>query len=225
MTRRFLVTLFVLLTLAGAAVGDTAPADAEKSLSVRTFQLKHKDADKTAAMIKQLMSAEGSVAIQPGTQSIVVTDRSENLKTVAAAITKYDVAPQLMELSVRIISAGRGEAPRLADELKDVGATLSALRYNVFDIVGSATVQGREGEQGIAEIGTGYRAEFRFGEYDPASDTIRVADFKLSRLQKEELTQVLKTSLNLKVGQVFIMGASRDPQSTRALMVVFSPKR
>ena len=225
MTRRFLLTLLVLLAIAGAAIGDTAPADAEKSLAVRTFQLKHKEADKTAAMIKELMSAEGSVAIQPGTNSVVVTDRAENLKNVAAAILKYDVAPQLMELTVRIISAGRGDTPRVAEELKDVGATLSTLRYNVFDSVGVAKVQGREGEQGFAEIGGGYRAEFRFGEYDPASDTVRVADFKLSRLQKEELTQVLKTSLNLKVGQVFIMGASRDPQSARALMVVFTPKR
>jgi hypothetical protein len=54
---------------------------------------------------------------------------------------------------------------------------------------------------------------------------VRVTDFKLSRVQNEEMTQLLKTSLNLKVGQMTIMGAARDPQSARALMVVFAAKR
>ena len=66
---------------------------------------------------------------------------------------------------------------------------------------------------------------FEGGEYDPATDSVRVSDFKLSRLQGEALTQLMKTSLNLKVGQMTIMSAARDPQSARALMIVFTAKR
>ncbi|HVS29931.1 MAG TPA: secretin N-terminal domain-containing protein [Thermoanaerobaculia bacterium] len=229
MTRRSLaVLLLVLLAVPGVAIADTAPADAEKTASVRTFQLRHKDADKAAAMIKALMSAEGSVSIQPGTNSLVVTDRPENLKNIAAAMLAYDAPPQPVQLTVRLITAARVDpaaAAAVADDMKDVAGKLAMLRYNAFQSVGAANVEGREGEQGLVDIGNGYRAEFRFGEYDPATDSLRVTDFKLSRLQNEQLTQLMKTTLNLKVGQMTIMGAARDPESARALMVVFAAKR
>ena len=228
MTKRFLSVFLLLLAVSGAAFADNAPADAEKTLSVRTFQLKHKDADKAAAMLKPLMSAEGSVSIQPGTNALVVTDKPENLKNIAAAMLTYDAPPQPVQLSVRLITASRVAsevAPVVPDEMKEIAASLAMLRYNAFTSVGVANVEGREGEQGRVDIGGGYRAEFRFGEYDPASDSVRVTDFKLSRVQDEELTQLMKTTLNLKVGQMTIMGAARDPQSARALMVVFAAKR
>jgi hypothetical protein len=229
MSKRFLLlTMVVLLAVAGPAGADPASADAEKasSLNARTFQLKHKDADKAAAMIKTLMSAEGSVSIQPGTNALVVTDHADNLKAIVAAVTQYDVPAQPVQLSVRLISAARAESPKVADELKDVAGKLAPLlRYNVFENAGVANVEGREGEQGFVDVGNGYRADFKFGEYDPATDSVRVSDFKLSRLQGEALTQLMKTSLNLKVGQMTIMSAARDPQSARALMIVFTAKR
>jgi hypothetical protein len=226
MTKRMFLTLFLVLSIAGAAYAEPVTADAEKTLSAKTFQLKHKEADKAAAMIKQLMSAEGSVSIQPGTNSLVVTDRPDKLKSIAAAMAKYDAPPQPVQLSVRLIAASREGAPRVPDELKDVAGMMSSLvRYNAFESVGSVSVEGREGEQGLVDIGSNYRAEFRFGEYDPATDTVRVTDFKLSRVQNEQLTQLMKTSLNLKPGQMIIMGAARDPQSARAVMIVFTAKR
>ena len=65
MTKRFLSVFLLVLAVSGAAFADNAPADAEKTLSVRTFQLKHKDADKAAAMLKPLMSAEGRRLTNP----------------------------------------------------------------------------------------------------------------------------------------------------------------
>jgi hypothetical protein len=55
-----------------------------------------------------------------------------------------------------------------------------------------------------------------------------VSNLKLSRLQgaqKDQLTQLLKTSLNIKLGQTVILGAARDPQSQRALVLVLSVTR
>ena len=223
MTRRILLTLVLALSLTGAAFADPV-ADAEKTLAVKTFQLKHKEADKVAAMIKPLMSADASVTIQPGTKSISVTDTAENLKAIAAAIGKYDAPAQMVQFSVRLIGATRGE-PRMPDELKDVSGQLALLPYKSFDAIGSANVEGREGENGFVDIGNGYRAEFRFGEYDPATDTIRISDFKLGRLQNDQLTPLLKTTLHLKAGQVTIVSAAREPQSARAVMIVFKAKR
>lgn len=223
--KRFVILMIALLFVTGSAFAEAA--EDAKSLTVRTFTFKHKAAEKAATAVKGLISTEGSMAIQPSGNSLVVTDRPENLKKIAAAIEQFDQPAQAFRLSVRIVSAGRaaaGEAPKVRDDLKDVAAQLAVLRYNTFELVGESTFDGREGEPGIMHL-NGYRADFKLGEYDPASDSIRVEDFKLLRQDKDQLGQLLKTTLNLKVGRTVILGATRQAQSDRALMMVLTAKR
>jgi hypothetical protein len=225
MTRRLLFALMALALISGTAFADAA--DAGKVLSVRTFQFKFKEADKAAALIKPLISGEGSMAIQPTTNSLVVTDHAENLKAIANALLLYDAAARTVRLSVRLVGASRAGAPSATEpgaELKDIAAELSLLRFNSFDRLGEAEMQGKEGEPGLLDLASGYRAEFKFGEYDPASDTIRLNDFRLSKLQNDQLVPLYKASLNLKIGRTVIIGATK-PQGQRALMIVIVAKR
>ena len=230
MTKRVLFGLFLVLAMCVSAFADdaTAAAEGQKSLSVKTFQFKHKDADRAAAVVKPLMSAEGSISIQPSSNSVVITDRPENLKAISAALTQFDTPPQLFKLSVRLVAASRveGNAPRTPDELKDVAPKLGMLRYNALETLGSVNVEGREGEPGLFDLESGYRADFKFGDYDPPSDSVKISDFKLSRLQGDQLTALLKTTLNLKLGQTVIIGVTpTKTQGQRALMIIVSAKR
>ena len=227
---KLLTVLFAMLLVSGnafaasaaAPAGDAAPA---QTLSVRSFQFKHKEADKAAAIIKPLMTPEGSLSIQPGANVLVVTDKAENLKAIEKALTAYDVPAQPFKISVRLVAASREAAGRVPDELRDVAPKMAALKFNAFDSLGEANFEGREGEPGIVDIGNGYRADFRLGEFDPASGTVRVSDFRLSKQQQDQLVNLLKTSLNVKLGQTVILGASKVPQSERALMIVISARR
>jgi hypothetical protein len=88
-----------------------------------------------------------------------------------------------------------------------------------------ATVPEKGAWTGIVTLPTGYRADFKFGEYDPASDSLKVSDFHLSRLQNDQLTSLLKTTLNLRIGQTYIVGATKAPQSQRALMIVLVARK
>jgi hypothetical protein len=229
-----LLMISMTLALCGAAlaepVGEPAAAvDAKPGLSVRSFTFKFKQADKAAAAIKPLLSAEGSMSIQPSSNALVVTDHAENMKAVAKMIGDFDKEPQSFRLYVRIVGASRVEgAAKIPDDLKDVARKLSMLPYNTYVSVGEATVQGKEGDPGLIDMTTGYRAGFHFGEYDPASDSIAVKDLQISKLtgaQKDQLTSLLKTSLNLTIGQTYILGASKAPQSQRALMIVLVARR
>jgi hypothetical protein len=230
--KRAFLMISMMLAVSGAAFAEpaaAAAADAKPALAVRTFTFKFKQADKAAAAIKPLLSKEGSMSIQPSTNSLVVTDRAENLKSVAKLIGDFDKAPQSFRLYVRIVGAARVEGtPKIADDLKDVARKLAILPYNSYESVGEATIQGKEGDPGLIDMQTGYRAGFKFGEYDPASDSIAVNDLQISKLtgaQKDQLTSLLKTSLNLTIGQSYILGASRAPQSQRALMIVLVARR
>jgi hypothetical protein len=217
--KRFLMTLMALLLVSATAFADAA--DVGKSLTAKTFVFKHKQADKAANVIKPLMSADGSMSIQPGANSLVVTDLPENMKKIAVALAAFDAPAQQLQLSIRLVSASRGAAAKVDSELSDVASKLALLRYNVLENVGDARAAGKEGEPGQVEL-NGYRADFRFGEYDPASDSVQLTDFKLSRLEGDQLSPMLKTTLNLKLGQTVIIGATRQAQSQRALMIVIT---
>jgi len=221
--KRLLTIVLTLLFLSASAFADDA-AEVGKSLTVHSFQFKYKKAENAAAAIKPLMSAEGSMSIRPAANSLVVTDLPENMKKIVAALADFDVEAQPFRLSVRLVSAGRVGAARVAPELRDIESKLALMRYNALDNLGSADVMGKEGEAGQIEL-NGYRADFKFGEYDPASDSINLVDFKLSRLEADQLAPMMKTTLNLKLGQTVIIGATKQAQSQRALMIVFSAKR
>src|SRR5438270_5329174 len=228
LTRVFLM-LSMMLALTGAAFAEPATADGKSALAVHSFSFKFKQADKAAAAIKPLLSTDGSMSIQPSTNSLVVTDRAENMKAVAKMIGDFDKEPQSFRLYVRIVGASRVEGtPKIADDLKDVARKLAILPYNSFESVGEATVRGKEGDPGLIDMSTGYRADFKFGEYDPASDSIAVKDLQIGKLtgaQHDQLTSLLKTSLNLTIGQTYILGASKAPHSQRALMSVLVAPR
>jgi len=230
--KRALLMISMMTALSGAAFAErpaTPAADSKPGLAVHTFTFKFKQADKAAAAIKPLLSTDGSMSIQPSTNSLVVTDRAENMKAVARMIGDFDKEPQSFRLYVRIVGASRvAGTPKIPDDLKDVARKLAILPYNSYEAVGEATVQGKEGDPGLVDMQTGYRADFKFGEYDPASDSIAVRDLQISRLtgaQKDQLTSLLKTTLNLAIGQTYILGASKAPQSQRALMIVLVARR
>jgi len=170
-----------------------------------------------------ILSAEGSMSIQPTANSLVVTDLPENMKKIGAALAAFDAPAQALRLSIRLVSASRGAESKVDAAVADVASKLT-LRYNVLESIGTAQANGREGEPGVVTI-NGYRADFRFGEYDPASDSVQVVDFKLFRAEGDQLAPMLKTTLNLKVGQTVIIGAAKQPQSQRALMIVVTAQR
>jgi hypothetical protein len=216
---------FILALLVSCGMAFAEPRDGEKALTVRTFQFKYKDAEKATAVVKPMLSPEGSISIQAGSNALVVTDRPENLKEIVAALTKFDAAPQLFRLDVRLVAASRDGSGSVPAELKDIAGKLALLRFNTVESLGAADMTGREGDPGAVSLQSGYRAEFRIGDYDPASDTLRVNDFKVSKMAGDQLTQILKMSMNLKLNQTVILGATKVANSGRALMIVVTARR
>jgi uncharacterized protein YjdB len=220
--KRILTALCAFLLVCGVAMAE--PREPGQALTVRTFTFKFKQADKAAAAIKTLLSADGSMSIQPSKNALVVTDHPDRLNAIAKTLTEFDADAKSFKLSVRIVGAARG-TPHLPDDLRDVKPWLSVLPYQNFETVGNADVQGKEGEPGVVDMPAGYRADFKFGEFDAASDSISINDLQISKVQKDQLTSLLKTTLNLRIGQTYVFGAARAPQSQRALIIVLVARR
>lgn len=210
--------------LLAAMVALPAVAERASSLTARSFSLEHKSSDRAAAMIRPLLSSDGTVSLQASTGTLVVTDRPENLKAISAALEQYDRPARQFSVLVKLVAASRSDNPTpVTADIREVAGKLGGvLRFNQFDKLGELRVEAREGSPVAGqELSPGYRAWFRLGEYDPASDTVRLEEFELRRSGAGgTLTPMLKTTLNLKVGQTVVLGASRDQQSQRALMIV-----
>jgi hypothetical protein len=218
-----LTVLAVFLFSTVAFADDAAPA---AKLAAQSFKLRFKQAENAAMVIKPLVSADGSVSIQAN--MLVVTDRAENMKAIAAAIEQFDSPAKAFSIELKIVSASRSNAPpAVPEDLKEISAKLSGVfRFNAFEKLGEIRADGREGDSIVVQPSAGYRAEFKFGEYDPVSDSVRLNDFALAKTgADQQLVSLLRTSLNLKVGQTVVLGASRMPDSQRVLMLVLSAKR
>lgn len=228
----FIVLALAFVSVTSRAAEPAAASSSRPGVGQKVFHFQHKAADAAASLIKPLMSSDGSVAIQPTANTLIVTDFADNLRRISDAIEKFDTDAQRFHLELRLVAASRvvGTPPATPDELKDIAAKLSGvLRFNSFEKVGDLSVDGRESDPVTAELKSAdskvYRATFKFGEYDPVSDSIRVNDFQLGRLQGEEINSLLKTSLNLKVGQTVVLGAARLPDSQKALMMIVVARR
>jgi hypothetical protein len=221
--KRITILMTILLLFSAPAFADAG--DVGKTLTAKTFTFKHKQADKAANVIKSILSAEGSMSIQPAANSLVVTDLPENLKKITAALAAFDAPAKALQLEIGLVSASRGAENKIDPSIPaDVSSKLAVLRYNVLESLGEANASGKEGEPSVVSI-QGYRADFRFGEYDPASDSVQIVDFKLLRSEGDQLAPLLKTTLNLKLGQTVVIGATRDAKSQRALMIVVTAQR
>ena len=226
-TKPFMAALLLLLASSLAWAGD----DEAAALRTRSYKLSHRSPERAAAVIRSLISAEGSISIQPANNTIVVTDRAENLAAVTRTIERFDAPGKPFRIELKIVAASRATTPaKVPEDLKEVSARLgSVLRFNSFEKLAEFDAEGKEGDAlANLEISEVYRADMTFGEHDPVKDVVRLQDLQISRVQPGDPNAVepllKRTTLNLKVGQTVILGAQR-PESDRALMFVLIARR
>jgi hypothetical protein len=221
---RKVVLSVLFLALLGASAALAAP---DAKLTARTYQFKFRDASRAAAVIKPLISATGSVSIQPGSNTLVVTDSAEVLREVTRAIQQYDAPPKPFTVEVKLVAASRAAAPKpVPEDLREISTKLAGvLRFNSFEKLGEIRAQGREGDPVLADLEGLYRADFTMGEFDPISQTLQLSEFRVMRVPQGggELQQIFRNAtLNLRVGQTVVLGPSRLPDSNRILMLVLT---
>jgi len=227
---RRLVAFAVLSVL--LAVSTALPAQEQgkgAALVVRVLTPKFLTIDETMAVVQPLLSDQGSVLIQTRPRSLTVKDREAVVERIARAVEAVDLPPRGLGLSVSFLRAGpgngAGKASQETAQMTEVGERLKKLfNFGSYTVLETVSFIGVEGNSAGFPLGKDFRLDFHIHR-SPDTATVRLKDLVLSRQQQEgkkpEWKDLIRTSINLPVGEPFVLGVGRDESARGALFLVF----
>lgn len=208
-------------------------AGAPPVVVVRVFALKHRAADEALPLVRPLLSDAGSVMLEPRTNELTVRDAAASVERIAKAIAAYDIPLRGVDVAVTLLKATSdpkaAPAPAdVSDEIRGIGERLKKL-FNVTDFtrLDAVVVRGLEGQRVAYVIGSHYRLQFLI---DPSRDgkSLQFKDLSLERVRREGGREtyggIVRTTINLSMGQPYILGVGKDEAARGALFLVFYPE-
>lgn len=223
-------SLVVLLLVAGGAVASTAPSP-EPDV-VRVFTLRHRKAEEAFLVVRPLLTARGSLVLQPAANALTVRDAGRAVELAARAVESFDVPPRAFSVSVALYRATssppqKGTPTPVAEQLRGVGARLRKLfSFTDYTPLDEVVLQGLEGEVVSWNLGGSYRIEFLL-EAGGGEEVARLRNLVLSRVRRDEkgretARDVARTSINVKMREPFVLGVGREEGGAAALFLVLT---
>ena len=215
------IGIVILLALLMPAVGLAA-----EELSVKVFVLKWRRVEEAALLIRPRLSEAASITLTQGLNAMTVTDRSENLKTVAKMLAEFDLPPRGFTFAIKLVRA-RADVPAgsISQEIGGLGTKLKTLfQFNDYALIDSAVLRGLEGRRLECRMGEEYSLSFSIAPAG-SSDDLVLSPFVLSKLRKLEqgrvvFTPLYRASIPITLNQTLVVGASREEQSKNALILI-----
>ncbi len=222
--------LALSLGLAGPAI--VSAAGPPPQTVVKVFALKYRKVEDALALLRPLLSDSGAVSavLETNLNSLTVRGTPARVEQIAREVAAFDVPLRAIDIDVTLLkSSGEkkrgGEKTDVSEEIRGIGERLKKL-FNVTDFtrLDSVVVQGIEGQRVAYVMGGGYRLEFLL---DPSRDgtQVQLRDLSLERVRREAGREVrgeiVRTSINVTLGQPYILGVGRDESAGDKLFVVF----
>ena len=245
-----LVLIFVPAVLAQAPTASPAkPTDdgvTERQFKTKIFELKYRDPNSVASVLRQLGSGfKGSgIGTSSEFKTLSVRDFPENIATIEEAIKRLDTpAPPRpsMELHMHVLLAsnrtGSATGADIPGELKDVLTQLrGTLTYKNYELYTSVLQRISESNRtflgrGVAQL-SGTQSGSTPSQYEYSINqllitpgqpggSVQIQEFSFS-VVGEGIQGRVQTALNLKDGEKVVVGTTTI--NDRALIVVLIPK-
>ncbi len=234
------VLLWLGAALPSAAEGGVPERDAR--LQVYATTLKHQPAHEALALIRPLLSARGTVEVQPGDNTLVVREAPAEIARLARLLADFDHPPEELRFDIRIVRAGPKRnvvsppAPETppAPELPEALASRlrELLRYDDYRILAEADVPSREGQEVTYDLGQTYRVSFRSGTV-MAGQRVKLEGFRIvkqvanpsNKGRQLKPRELFHATLNLWIGRPFNLVLAQDASRQEALLVAISCRR
>ena len=208
------------------AAAEEAPAGNASSATVRVFVLKYKRVEEAALLIRPHLSESASITLTQRLNAMTVTDRDENLKTIAKLIAEFDAPPRGFTFAVKLVRA-RADVPAgsMAREIGGLGAKLKSMfQFNDYALIDSATMQGAEGRSVSYRLGEEYVLTFTIGPAG-AGEELLLSPFALSRIKKDDQGRLraellYRAAIPVTLNQTLVVGASKEEGSKNALILI-----
>src|SRR5664280_1660640 len=224
---RALVLAFGTLLAAGGTSALGAP---QTQTVVKVFTLKYRKVEDALAILRPLLSDSGavSVVLETNLNSLTVRGAPARVEQITRAVAAFDVPLRAIDIAVTLLKSASeksraAEKSNVSEEIRGIGEKLKKL-FNVTDFtrLDSAVVRGVEGQRVAYSMGGGYRLEFHL---EPSRGSqVQLRDLSLERVRreagKEVRGEILRTSINVKLGQPYILGVGRDASAADKLFVV-----
>jgi hypothetical protein len=188
------------------------------------FSLERQTVFEALNVVRPLLSVQGSVELDPNRNTISVRDNLAALSRVATAIRVFDRESRPVRIDVSLILAETAKiSPRRPDTgiAPDLLARLrQLLRFDNFSLLAQSQIASFEGEAVVYDMAQGYRLNFELGSVGDGK-RIRLSAFRMVRaLPGQPEHELVRSVVNLGLGQPLILGLTRDEAADRALMLV-----
>jgi hypothetical protein len=218
--------------LLGTGALPAAPTPSPEPDVVRIFTLRHRKAEAAFLVVRPLLTARGSLVLQPALNALTVRDAGPAVELAARAVESFDVPPRVFAISIALLRATTSPSPRgaptpVAEQLRGVGERLRKLfSFTDYAPVDEVVVHGLEGEPVSWNVGGSYRIDFLI-EAGNGDDIVRLRNLVLARVRRDEkgretVRDVARTSINLKLREPFVLGVGREEGGSAALFLVLS---
>jgi hypothetical protein len=216
----------LILAAAMAFFAAALPLAGADEAAVKVFMLKYKRVEEAALLIRPHLSPSASITLTQSLNAMTVTDREENLKTIAKVLASFDLPPRGFSVAVKLVKARADvSAGSMSKEISGLGAKLTELfKFNDYVLIDSAVIRGVEGEGVTYRLGDDYQISFTIGR-SSFGEVLLLSPFSLSRMRKNEQgkvvpVQLYRAPMSIELNQTLVVGASRDEASKSALILV-----
>jgi hypothetical protein len=207
----------------GGVTGPGPQIREDGPLGLTVFTFRHQSASEALPTVRALLSPRGSVALDEGSNTLSVRDVGPRLTRIARMIAAIDHLSLPLAIDVQLI---RAEIAQISPAMPTIGIAADLLqrlkqifRYDSYALVARSRIDAREGESVTNDIGDGYRLTFRPGTVFEGG-RLRLSGFAVTRRQAAGGDRdLVRTAVNLRRDQPFILGLTKDEGATRAILL------
>ncbi|MGE5233893.1 MAG: hypothetical protein ACM3OB_07265 [Acidobacteriota bacterium] len=217
-----LLAVLCLIGVAPALRAADDPVPRGVAYPAQRFVLHHQPAREAIEPVRMLLSVNGSVELQ-GADTLVVRDQDEVRSKVEKLLRDFDHPPRVLRIVIQVVRAGTARVSppppsQLPAEL--LQRLRQLLRYDQYELLGTAGIEAREGTRVNYDLADGgFAVGYRMGTV--IGRRLRLYNFRLARSASPERA-LIDSTLNIWLDQTMALGLARDESSPDALMVVLT---
>jgi type II secretory pathway component GspD/PulD (secretin) len=222
--RRIMASTLVALFLTAALA---AEAQAPNEMRLHAYALKYRRAGEALTLVSPLLSANGTVELQPGSNTLVIRDTAAALQRILPLLRSYDHPARPLTLEMYIVRASRSQvSPAVPHSDLPEGLTRKLrglLAYDIYEVQAQAQLVSQEGQAVTYALAEDYQVSFRLGNL-LGDQQVKLSDFRIVRRSDRRAAglALIHTNLNLWLDQTTSLGLARSESSPEALMVVLT---